>query len=446
MNSNKNLAVSPIVEMKQTNEKIIIYNGIFFLKIPESKTIEVDGEIYFKWFPHIAAKFSGIISNEEYVDSLFDSDRLQLIINEEIIGDCYISSQNIGGNSTITGGFYDKVVLGDKSLVSQKFKFSVLNFDDFLGDIIKYKTESRVTHSRARIHLKNDKFEILIDKDVDYKNKFESLKENGGYHILHNGEINFYKKALNFGEIGELINILGHFLSFVSGKKNIPLFVAAIHNNEILYQDFTGYHNYPYEFRPTWSDTYQTDYFSDLFLNFYNLWKSDTNNKFFLKSIIHWYTEINCNSGYSEGALIMAQTALELLYNWLVIENKKLIIGKDSENISASNKMRLLISQLSISYTIPEKFESLEKYRSDSKLPDAIEAIVQIRNAIVHSQEEKRKKLSEISSKTIYEAVQLCTWYIELSLLYILKFEDKYSNRCSKEIVKSYKLESLPWK
>lgn len=45
----------------------------------------------------------------------------------------------------------------------------------------------------------------------------------------------------------------------------------------------------------------------------------------------------------------------------------------------------------------------------------------------------------------IYEAVQLSLWYIELSLLYILKFDTKYSNRCSVELVSSYKLELPPW-
>lgn len=101
---------------------------------------------------------------------------------------------------------------------------------------------------------------------------------------------------------------------------------------------------------------------------------------------------------------------------------------------------------MSISYEVPPKFIRLEKYRIDSKLPDGIEAIVQIRNAIVHSQEEKRKKLSEIDNMAIYEAVQLSLWYIELSLLYILNFEDKYSNRCSVELVSSYKMELPPWK
>lgn len=445
MEQENTTAVKPIIKIEKPNDKFIIYEGDFQLKNSKSEIIKVNGKIYFKWFPHIDSKFTGEIVNGKNLVSFFEEDKLQFIVNNIVIANCYISNQEIGLSHLVSGGFYGKIVLGDKSLTSQRFKFSVLNIEDFLGDKIELITENSTKYSGGRISLKNKKFEIFIDKDFDYKTKSKLLKEEGGFHILYNGEINFYKDSLNFNQINDIIEILGTFLSFVSGKKNTPLFLSAIHDDEILYQDFTGYHNYPYEFRPSWSNLYTTNYLNDLFQNFYDIWKSNPDNKFFLSSIIHWYTEINCNSGYSEGSLILAQTALELLYNWLVIENKKLIIGKDSENISAANKIRLLISQLSIPYEVPAKFVRLEKYRKESKLPDGIEAIVQIRNAIVHSQEEKRKKLSEIDNMAIYEAVQLSLWYIELSLLYILKFEDKYTNRCSVELVSSYKLELTPW-
>lgn len=446
MDQNKNLAISPILTTEKPNEKIIIYDGEFKLKNSKSESLIIKGEIYFKWFPHIGPKFKGEVQDNELTISVFSEEKFNLEIHGNVVSECYISNQNIGELHTISGGFNNEIILGDKSLTSQKFKFSLLNFEDYLGESIKYETERGVTYSRARMLLSNEKFEILIDKDINYKSKYSLLKEDGGFTILYNGEVNILKGSFDYIQISDLMEILGNFLSFVCGKRNTPLFLSAIHEEKILYQDFTGYYNHPYEYRPSWSNTYTTEYLNSLFQNFYKLWKSNPDNKFFLQSIIHWYTEINCNRGYPEGSLILAQTALELLYNWLIIENKKLILGKDTENLSASNKIRLLISHLSISYEVPTKFNRLEKYRKDSKLADAVESIVQIRNAIVHSQEEKRKKLSEIDSMTIYESVQLCLWYIELSILYILEFESKYSNRCSKELVKSYKLEATPWK
>ena len=76
---------------------------------------------------------------------------------------------------------------------------------------------------------------------------------------------------------------------------------------------------------------------------------------------------------------------------------------------------------------------------------DAPDAVVQIRNAIIHSQEEKRKKLSEINHKAKYEALQLCIWYIEMSLLCILGFDEKYFNRCSSKLSSGNAEEFVPW-
>ena len=63
------------------------------------------------------------------------------------------------------------------------------------------------------------------------------------------------------------------------------------------------------------------------------------------------------------------------------------------------------------------------------KTVDAPDLFVRIRNAIIHSQENKRKELTKMPDEVKYDALELGLWYIELSLLYILKFEGKYSDR-----------------
>lgn len=241
-----NIAVTPLIKIEQPNEKFTIYEGIFELKNSKSDVITVNGKIYFKWFPHIGPKYKGEILNGENSISFFSEEKLQIVINENTILDCYISNHSIGTNNTISGGFYDNVVFGDKTLTAQKFKFSVLNIEDFLGENIELKTEKTIKYSRGRILFQNEKFEILIDKDFNYREKSNLLKEEGGFHILYNGEINFFKDSLNYKQINEHVNILGNFLSFICGKKNTPLFVSALHQDEIIYQDYTGYHNYPY--------------------------------------------------------------------------------------------------------------------------------------------------------------------------------------------------------
>ena len=182
--------------------------------------------------------------------------------------------------------------------------------------------------------------------------------------------------------------------------------------------------------------------YNEAWVAFYNLWKNE-NDKDFLIKVIHWYIEANLNSGFLEGSIIKAQIALELFYNWLIIEKLKLIKGKDCENISASNKIRLLLSQINTS-SYKTNLKYLELFISDNQqIEDEIEAFVQIRNAIVHSQENKRKELTKINTRVKYEVLQLGLLFIEQSLLHILEFKESFNDRCSGNIWIGDNLESL---
>ena len=142
----------------------------------------------------------------------------------------------------------------------------------------------------------------------------------------------------------------------------------------------------------------------------------------------------------------MIQTALELIYNWLIIEEKMILRGRDAENISASNKIRLLLSQLNLEFRIPDTLVNLTKYKeNNSDIIDAPELFVQIRNAIVHSQAVKRKKLAEMDDMVKFEALHMGIWYVELALLKILGFNDKYMNRCAGGIFPGNSLQYVPW-
>lgn len=443
-------AVIPEYIMEYPNERIVFYEGEFMIKGSSHGDIKLIGEIYFNWSPLFGPRFKGeIIEGVLPVNSLTN---LEFIINNQTIGLCYInrgkhfSSIDAEDKALILGGFNNKrLVLGDNKFKAKTIKFSILNLDSFFGDIIQNGNGSR-QFSRARLELNHPTFTVNIDKDFNYTAKREALEDEGGYQILYYGEITANNEPLVYNDVCEIIKIIGEFLTFVSGKRVTPIFISAMEENCVIYRDISGYDNNPFEFRQSWANKDHTGYLSGLFQNFYKLWKSGIMNENFLITIIHWYEEINCNKTYLEKGLILAQTGLELLYNWLVVEKVKLIKGEDQKRINAANKIRLLVSHLSLSYDIPKKFESLEKFKNDHTLSDGIEAIVQIRNAIVHSQEAKRNKLQKIKKDTIKEAIHLSLWYIELALLKILEYDDKYTNRCSEELYATNKLETLPWK
>jgi hypothetical protein len=94
---------------------------------------------------------------------------------------------------------------------------------------------------------------------------------------------------------------------------------------------------------------------------------------------------------------------------------------------------------------VPISLTKLRSYVIENKIADAPEVIVQIRNAIVHSKEERRKMLNIIPNAAKYEGLQLCILYIELALLNILGYTGDYFNRCSGARFSGDGSQKVPW-
>lgn len=433
------------ISMYEANISHKIYEGEYLLK-SETEEIKVNGSINFDWVANYGSHFSG----KAELDPISDNSTFKIIIDDLEFGNGFITNSidSFGSDSegvSIKGTLSQKAIFGDKSIAVEKIIFSIPNLRDFHGLPVKKITSTNISTSMNRLRLENDNYIILIDKCLDFKKKSESLIEKGGYIILYNGELISKKGPVTLEDTKDIFHCLNTFITFLNGKRTSAIFLQGIYADEVIWCDYTKYFVDPHKYVHSWPQGHSIRGLNELWQNFSTLWR-DTDDKNFLTTAIHWYVEANGNRGFSDGSIIMAQTALELLYNWWIIERKKLIIGKDSENINASNKIRLLLSQLNISHFVPAAFTQLQKFIDDSKdIVDAPDAVVQIRNAIVHSQEEKRKKLSAIHYKVKYEALQLCVWYIEMALLCILNFDDRYLNRCSKEIYESKAEDDVPW-
>lgn len=413
--------------MKEVNEPIPIYNGEFALEYRETK-IKVTGEILFDWFPSSGARFSATVDNStlDIMKSIQGEESYKVLIDGLNFGECLISNTTFGSTINLEGIIASEAVKGDKSVAVSKVAFSVPNLRDFLGLPVKKITDRNINVGRNRIRFENDKYIILLDKRNEYKDLNKSLQSKGGYVTLYLGEVTKKNGNISFDEKQKLFHCFSTFLSFLNGRRCSALFRQGIFDNQTIWCDYTDYLTDQYKPVTSWPQKHSIDGLNELWQKFSTMWQNE-DNKDFLISAIHWYNEANSHSGFTEGAIITTQVALELIYNWLLIETQKLLIGKDADSISASNKIRLLLSQIKVSQEIPQAFTKLKALDGITDGPDAF---VQIRNAIVHSQEEKRKKITKMHYKAKYEALQLGIWYVELSLLYILDFNGAYFNRC----------------
>lgn len=439
--------ISHSVKMVEPNENIPIYQGKFSIRRGD-KITSLEGTVSFDWGPSIKVGFKAIVLESQInIVNLLDfkpSVITELIINNQVFGKCRISGTTIAKVNRIEGFMIEDSVLGDKSISVSSIRFALPNFREIDGGPIKLTSQDRVQFCRGRILLNNQIYRITIDSLPNYRELRDKLTAKGGYLIQYHGEIVKIKGSIDYTNLKEITSCLSAFLSFVNGRKCRTLFHEGIHENEVIWNDFSPYMVDIFQTVFTWSIDNEISGLNDVWINFYNLW-SCKQDKDFLDSVIHWYLEANKNSGYVEGSIIMTQIGLELIYNWYVIEKKKLILGKDADNISASNKIRLLLSQINVVSELPEGLKSLKEFILENDMPDGIDAFVQIRNSLVHSQEDKRKKISEIDSAVLYEALELGLWYLELSILKVLNYNGNYQFRCSDTLAFESNYKKVPW-
>lgn len=439
--------LDPTVNMTSPNQIIEIFTGEYLLEF-QDKTVKLKGKIQFEWFPNMGTYFYGSpISDTKLLKNI--SDTVKVIVNDFELGEGFILTTDTGtldGCYGLKGTISKKSVCGDQSIPVEKAIFSIANLREFHGIATK-RVNEKISVFRNRIVFRSGTYEIIIDKHPDYKDLKNKLNAKGGYIIQYAGQITNQGKPLYLDQLNDMLNCFNNFLWFLNGRRSSAIFLQGIFDNQVIWTDYTHYSTDIHKSVLSWPAKNSIKEFDSIWNTFCELWKENEDNKSFLRSAIHWYVEANGNAGYVEGSIIMAQTALELIYNWWIVEAKRMISGKDTESISASNKIRLILSQLGISNQIPNSFDELRSFANQyPEITDGPEAIVQIRNAIVHSQQEKRKKINSIEPMGKYQSLQLSIWYIEMAMLKILNYNSLYINRCSGVVWESEAEHLVPWR
>lgn len=428
--------------MDEPNQSIPVYSGIFNLN-REGKTMLIDGSLVFEWFPTKQIRFNGNVLESEFpLDEIVKLEHTyELIVDGLTVGDCRFSEITFGENSAVHGVLNHYAIIGDKSIPVSKIVFSIPNLREFFGDAVKI---SEYGISKARLSFVTEKYTINIDHKKEHKELKEKLKLKGGYLVMHSGEIIKKDGEIHYSDLYYLKYCLSSFLSFLNGRKTGIFFAQGIHEGEIKWTDYTPMQVDIFKSVHSWPCKLSIDGLNESWSKFLEIWKLK-NEDDFLNSAIHWYLEANVDS-IIDNSIVLTQIGLELIYNWFVVENKKMLIGKDAENISAANKIRLLLSQIGLQNYVPAHFTELNSYVNENNLPDGIDAFVQIRNSLVHSQEKRRKEFSKVDPKVLYQVYEIGLWYLELAIMRVIEFNGKYCFRCSDAKWTGQNEINVPWK
>lgn len=430
--------IKPFLLMKKPNDPVEIFCGDFQICRKDS-IIKLDGKIEFVWLPTPSVKFTGTgkedsVSLTQVYPLIAADDPGKLFINGFPFGEISLAFHEGNSKGEVSGKILGAAIFDDKSIPVTKVKFTVPNLRDFDGETVKATETNRISLHKSRFVFENEKFIVTLDKAKDFSERHKELKENGGYQLLYFGELIKKPKIISFEEQASFFESFTFFLTFLNGRRVSPIFRFGCHEGQVVWKDFTPFINDPYKFAISWVPEFKPFGLNQLWKNFSDKWQ-DSVGKDCLKTAIHWYIEANNNSGFVEGSIVMVQNALELLYNWIVVEENEMIKEEDARNISAANKIRLLLHLISCKKEIPPGLKTIQEFISKNKKDfgsaDGPSLFVSIRNAIVHSHIEKRKFLHQIPAKVRFEVLSLGLLYLELSILFVLKYDGNFYNRCS---------------
>ncbi len=310
---------------------------------------------------------------------------------------------------------------------ARRVVFHLLNFPEFIGPDDLMVREAKKMWRKGNLHLKAGDIQINITETLDTKALYKSLKNEGGYAITHVGTVEYQNnKKMPIIECQELFLALDCFFSFVAGLFSDPILLIGFNeNNEEIWQDWSPKLNTSYKSTLSWFDNHHAESLKELFPEFMKVWHMEVWQET-LKSAVYWYVRSNIMEGGTDGSLILAQAALELVAYTYFVDHKKSWSHDMFLKTSASDIVRELLISLGIPIDIPQALIRLYPLGQGFQW-NGPQALTEIRNYIIHPGQ-KRKRLAN-QDLPLAEAWKLALWYIELALLKICNYKGKYANR-----------------
>ena len=341
---------------------------------------------------------------------------------------------------------FKEPIIFSTSINASRIVFHLLNFPNFLGPQQVFRSIDGKPYPKGRVILEYDDWQIIINAVMDFKkldNVISQLKGKGGFFITHVGMIKKTNgKSFKISEACKILDALNFYLSFCTGYFTSPqLAVGFNKKNERVWERWGVQHTDPWQQVPSWFGHDHGKLLAKVFPGFLSLWKNETWKKP-IENAIYWYLKSNTQSGGTNGSIVLAQAALELLSWVFLTEEKKALSSYGYSRLPAYDLIRLLLTSLGIKLEVPSTLNKLAKLAKGLNSCDGPAAITEVRNFIIHPGKENKR----LANRDIpyYEVLNLALWYIELVLLHLFKHTGIYANRLETD---GYMvgISSVPW-
>ncbi len=446
MQSSIPTAITPIYSTKSVNEVIRFYEGPLQV-IAEGQLFPGSGFVEQRWLPKPHIFLECRYESRQWLNSL----KAQVVLPPDAPRRFDISLTSAGlaiqGEDVYATLAGHPIGLANGSPDAlQSLLFHIPNFCWCQPDLVRDEALGKERAGRT-VRVSADEWNINIDSVADYSFKEEDqLEKSSGNAITHVGIIQRKDGSTFSVQTGQqILKVLYYWLSFCRGNWVAPILAVGFdQTGKEVWKDWQDWTFRCSERVDTWVNRQNTFSLNQTLPGFYakfsdEFWKGPISNA------LSWYVESNRRASGLEASIILCQTALELL-GWVsLVEDKKIISQSGFEDLPASDKIRLLLSNNGIPLEVPVFLADSIRLSKAYQWHDGPACLTGIRNALVHPGIKNREKIERISPLAFFEVWSLGLWYLDLAFLKLFNYAGVYRNRLRRECPYDDALEKVPW-
>jgi hypothetical protein len=310
--------------------------------------------------------------------------------------------------------------------------FHIVNFWDYLNP---RHTPCPPEYDIRRVVFEGGGWRITLQAVPEVAQLVRKLEADSGRAITHAGKAERTDgSSISQAEAHQLFDALHSFFSFARGLWSPPiLYVGCDAGGNGIWYDWTVRQASPWRAVLSWFPDHYPDCLAGVFPGFMRLWQQPDWQDI-LAVVIHWYVETSLQAGAVEGAVILCQNALERLAYYFLVHTRAVLQEQDFRpgRLSAAVRLRRLLTEFNLPLNLVAngvRINQLPALAQARGWTDAPEALVVLRNSIVHPDQHNAQRLQNYPLPARNEAWLLGLWYLELVLLKLFGYTGNYANR-----------------
>ena len=325
-------AIEPPFPVGEPGAAVVLYDSKATITV-KGKTFEAPFRIELDWLPSprircLVPPHTPQKDIQKHLFSMFMSGPLDasLVLDDGTqidsvsLGLGQMASLNTTAPTFTLRGIVEQLVRRGTSKDAHSVRFLIPNFDSPSGEPIRVGRSL----TRGRNRLLGGNWTITLD-EIEHESKIVAdLRSNSGFAFTAVGKAERPDgRLISADDAIDLMQALNWYLSFASGRWVGPCLVRGYSADETpVWEAWHLSRVDPYRNVRSWVNGHPNGQLSGPFAGFMPWW-AGAEWKEVLTNAIHWFIEANKQAGSIEGAIVLTQTAFELLSSVVLVEHEK---------------------------------------------------------------------------------------------------------------------------